>query len=266
MLDADEDEVAPASRRETAVSEAAQTRRHGVEGLFPRVTREARLSDKVAELLLETILARGMQPGERLPSERELGEQFGVSRTVIREAVRALAAKGVIDVRTGSGLRVAAIDPSAARESMRLFLRSGQLDFKKVHEVRRLLEIEIAGLAAERANPDQIAEMRGLCERMEAVSLDDVEAAAVLDLEFHRTIASSTDNELYLLLLDSIGQSLLEIRRDNLAAGSAINTIAGHRKVLDRIAARDREGARKAMLEHLIDVESFWKRRTTTDE
>ncbi len=76
--------------------------------MFPRVTREPRLSDKVAELLLETILSPGLQPGDRLPSERELGEQFGVSRTVIREAVRALAAKGVINVRTGSGLRVAA--------------------------------------------------------------------------------------------------------------------------------------------------------------
>src|SRR5205814_1558428 len=120
---------------------------------FPRVTREPRLSDKVAHLLLETIHAHGLQPGERLPSERELGEQFGVSRTVIREAVRALAAKGVIDVRTGSGLRVAAVDRSTVSESMSLFLRGSKtLDYPKVHEVRAMLEVEVAGLAAVRAS------------------------------------------------------------------------------------------------------------------
>src|SRR3982751_260678 len=68
--------------------------------LFEQVTREPRLSDKVAEMMLETILSRRLAVGDRLPSERELGEQFGVSRTVVREAVRALVTKGVIDVRS----------------------------------------------------------------------------------------------------------------------------------------------------------------------
>ncbi len=124
--------------------------------MFPRVAREPRLSDKVAELLLETIFRRGLQPGDRLPSERELGEQFGVSRTVVREAVRELAAKGLIEVRTGSGLRVAAVDAAAVSESMSLYLRGGSVDFARVHEVRRLLEVEIAGLSAERATAEQI--------------------------------------------------------------------------------------------------------------
>src|SRR3989442_9857964 len=145
--------------------------------MFPRVTREPRLSDKVADLLLETIVVRRLAPGERLPSERELGEQFGVSRTVIREAVRALAAKGVIDVRTGSGLRVAAVDSSNVSESMSLFLRgSSTLDYPRVHEVRAMLEVEVAGLAADRATDEDIAGMRQICERMEAD--DDVETAA----------------------------------------------------------------------------------------
>ena len=74
----------------------------GSEALFQQVAREPRLSDKVAEMMLETILSRRLQVGERLPSERELGEQFNVSRTVVREAVRALVAKGVIEVRSGS--------------------------------------------------------------------------------------------------------------------------------------------------------------------
>lgn len=229
--------------------------------MFPRVEREPRLSDKVAELLLETIVARQLEPGDRLPSERELGEQFGVSRTVIREAVRALAAKGVIDVRTGSGLRVAAVDSSTVSESMSLFLRgSTTLDYPKVHEVRAMLEVEIAGLAAERATEEDIAAMRAVCERMESES--DVDAASLQDVEFHRAIANSTHNELHLLLLDSIGDVLIEIRRENLASGSGPDALASHREIFERIVARDQEGARRAMKAHLENVEEHWRRRT----
>jgi len=90
----------------------------GDPALFALVAREPRLSDKVAERMLETILSNRLNVGDRLPSERELGEQFGVSRTVVREAVRALVAKGVIEVRSGSGLRVAAVDAESVRETM----------------------------------------------------------------------------------------------------------------------------------------------------
>src|ERR671925_600852 len=96
--------------------------------LFEQVRRQPRLSDKVAEMMLNTILSRRLTVGDRLPSERELGEQFGVSRTVVREAVRALVAKGVIEVRSGSGLRVAAVNASTVQESMSLFLRDAPLD------------------------------------------------------------------------------------------------------------------------------------------
>jgi GntR family transcriptional repressor for pyruvate dehydrogenase complex len=228
--------------------------------MFPRVEREPRLSDKVADLLLETIVARRLAPGERLPSERELGEQFGVSRTVIREAVRALAAKGVIDVRTGSGLRVAAVDSSNVSESMSLFLRgSSTLDYPKVHEVRAMLEVEVAGLAAVRATEEDVARMRETCELVETE--EDVDAASVHDVEFHRAIARATHNELHLLLLDSIGDALIEIRRRNLAGGSRADTIASHREILDRIAAHDPDGARAAMRAHLENVEQHWRRR-----
>src|SRR3989442_1020588 len=142
--------------------------------LFDQVTREPRLSDKVADMMLETILSRRLAAGDRLPSERELGEQFGVSRTVIREAVRALVAKGVIEVRSGSGLRVAAVDASNVRESLSLFLRGGALDYEKVHEVRKMLEVQIAGLAAARATEDDLSQLTDSCESMEE-AVDDVD-------------------------------------------------------------------------------------------
>jgi GntR family transcriptional regulator, transcriptional repressor for pyruvate dehydrogenase complex len=228
------------------------------EALFQQVPREPRLSDKVAEMMLETILSRRLQVGDRLPSERELGEQFNVSRTVVREAVRALVAKGVIEVRSGSGLRVAAVNASAVSESMSLYLRGATLDFEKVHDVRTLLEVHVAGVAAQRATEEDIAQLRAVHDRMQWEA-GDVENAARDDLEFHRTIARATHNELYLLLMDSIGSALIDIRRENLGSGSAPMTLSQHEAVLERIEAHDPKGARKAMAAHLEGVASWWR-------
>jgi GntR family transcriptional repressor for pyruvate dehydrogenase complex len=229
--------------------------------LFSQVEREPRLSDKVAAMMLETILAGNLEVGDRLPSERELGEQFGVSRTVVREAVRALVAKGVIEVRTGSGLRVAAVDAAAVSESMSLFLRGDRLGFEKVHEVRTLLEVHIAGIAADRATEEDIVLLRAMHERMRG-DTKDFEAAARNDLGFHRAIARATHNELFLLLLDSIGSAQIEIRRANLGSGSTPITLSQHADILDRIVARDPAGARAAMATHLEGVAAWWRSHT----
>jgi GntR family transcriptional repressor for pyruvate dehydrogenase complex len=226
--------------------------------LFRQVTREPRLSDKVAEMMLETILSRKLEVGDRLPSERELGEQFGVSRTVVREAVRSLVAKGIIEVQSGSGLRVSAVGPAAVRESMSLFLRAGMLDFEKVHEVRAVLEVHIAGVAAERATESDVEQLREVHERMQ-LELDDVESAARDDLEFHRLIAGATQNDLYLLLMDSIGSALIDIRRDNLGSGSAPTTLDQHDAILESIALHDAARARAAMQRHLEGVARWWR-------
>jgi GntR family transcriptional repressor for pyruvate dehydrogenase complex len=232
--------------------------RKGSSALFEQIAREPRLSDKVAETMLATILSQELQAGDQLPSERELGEQFGVSRTVVREAVRALVAKGVIEVRSGSGLRVAAVDAAVVTESMSLFLRGGSLGFEDVHEVRALLEVHIAGLAAERWTDDDLARLRKVHLLMESEA-GDVEAAARDDLEFHRAIARATQNDLFLLLLDSIGSPLVDIRRQNISSGSMPMTIGQHARVLDCITARDVAGAREAMAIHLEGVAVWWR-------
>ena len=221
-------------------------------------TREPRLSDKVAEMMLETILSRKLKVGDRLPSERELGEQFGVSRTVVREAVRSLVAKGIIEVQSGSGLRVSAVGPAAVSESMSLFLRGGTLDFEKVHEVRAFLEVHIAGLAAERATDADLERLREVHEHMSRET-DDIEAAARDDLEFHRVIAGATQNDLYLLLMDSIGSALIDIRRENLGSGSAPATLEQHALILSSIASHDPPAAREAMQHHLDGVARWWR-------
>src|SRR3954452_19075793 len=126
---------------------------------FTAIHREPRLSDKVTEAIIETIVSNKLKPGDMLPPERELGRQFGVSRTVIREAVRALAAKGLLEVRSGSGVRIVAVDEGTVRESMRHSVHGSRLDYGKVDEVRRMLEVAAAGIAAERASAEDIAAM-----------------------------------------------------------------------------------------------------------
>jgi GntR family transcriptional repressor for pyruvate dehydrogenase complex len=230
-------------------------------GLFLQVPREPSLSDKVTQLLLETILSGQLRPGDRLPSERDLGEQFGVSRTVIREAVRSLQAKGVVEVRSGSGVRVAAVDAARVSESMRLFLHGsmGDVGYDKVNEVRHTLEVEIAGLAARRASPQDVAELRAVLDRMAAV-LDDVEAASLEDVRFHRKIAELTHNELYAVMMDSIGDVLLDIRRATLGTPQRPHrALDYHRRILERIAESDEDGARAAMRAHLDESRQMWE-------
>lgn len=226
---------------------------------FARLQRNPRLSDKVAESLLDSIKSNHLEPGQRLASERELGEQFGVSRTVIREAVRSLTAKGVLVVRPGSGVHVAAADAASVSEQMSLYLRGrGVIEYSKINEVRAALELQTARLAAERATDADVAELEERCERMAA--LDDSEQASVEDVEFHRAIAHATANELFLVMLDSIGDILLEIRRVTLAMPGRIAIgVAFHRRILDCIAAHDIAGAEQAMREHLEDSDRAWR-------
>jgi GntR family transcriptional repressor for pyruvate dehydrogenase complex len=217
-----------------------------------------RLSDRVAASILDTVTQQGLRPGDPLPSQRDLGEQYGVSRTVIREAVGSLVARGVIEVRAGSGLRLSSVDASAVTESVRFFVRTSDvLDYGKVHEVRAMLETHIAELAAYRATDLDIQTIKDWCDE-QANSASDMEAAAQCDMEFHRAIARAVDNELYLVLLDSIRGALLDIKR-TLMPGRLEKTVRAHRKVADCIAARDGQGARLAMQQHLDSVQADWR-------
>lgn len=233
----------------------------GVAPRFDPLSRDVRLSDRVANQLLDSIVSGGLRPGDRLPSERDLAQQFAVSRTVVREAVRSLAGKGIIEARSGRGLTVAAVDASAVGQSMSLYLHgSSSIDYPKVHEIRAMLEVQIAGLAAERASNVEIEQLTGICDRMETV-LEDAGEASREDLEFHRILALSTHNELFDMLLSAVGGPLLEIRRETFALeGRPAVALASHREILAQVAARDVAGARGAMRRHLQDVEEVWER------
>jgi GntR family transcriptional repressor for pyruvate dehydrogenase complex len=223
------------------------------------VPRRPRLSDTVAETMLETILSKGLRPGDRLPSERELGGQFGVSRTVIREATRTLAARGVIEVRSGTGLCVAAVPAGAVSESMTLFLRGhGALTYAEVHEVRSMFETEVTRLAATRATEEDIEDIRRHCEAMAEV-LDSVEEASKADVEFHRSLARATHNELFIVMLDSIGDVMLQVRQQTMGMPrDAELGLEAHRRIAAKVAEHDEASAVAAMRRHLEESLQTW--------
>lgn len=210
------------------------------------------------------IASNQLKPGDQLPPERELGEQFGVSRTVIREAVRALRAKGLLEVRSGSGVRIVAVDGKTVGESMRHFVHGSSLDYGKVDEVRRVLEVEAAGIAAERATEEDIAAIDSTMEAFDGERAD-LEQSVLHDLAFHRALAGATHNELFLVLHDSMGEMLLEVRRRNLSRGRNERRLVSqmHRRIRDAVAAHDPAEARDAMRDHLGHVQATWSDQTT---
>jgi GntR family transcriptional regulator, transcriptional repressor for pyruvate dehydrogenase complex len=216
----------------------------------------------VTEAILEIIASNKLKPGDALPPEPELGIQFDVSRTVIREAVRTLRAKGLLEVKSGSGARIVAVDGATVRESVRHFVHGSSLDYTKVDEVRRVLEVAAAGLAAERATEDDIAGIDGTIVLLEN-ECHDLEKSVQHDLAFHRGLATATHNELFLVLHDSMGEMLLEVRRRNLSRGRTERrlVVEMHRRIRDAVAAHDPEAAKQAMGDHLEHVQATWSDR-----
>jgi GntR family transcriptional repressor for pyruvate dehydrogenase complex len=220
------------------------------------VVRSARLADTVAAQIGERILSGALSPGEALAPERELCREFGVSRTVIREAIRSLSGKGMVESIGGSGVRVLAIDAGTVGESLRNLLRSSDVDYAKVDEVRRAIEVAAAGVAAARVTSDDVARAEAALRRMRD-RIDDLEECVQADLAFHRAVADATGNELFGMLLDSLGAPLVDVRRTNLGRGGIARRrriIAAHRRILDAIADGDDERARAAMEAHLDEV------------
>jgi len=225
---------------------------------FAELERGDSLADRVADSILKRILSGMYKPGDRLPTERELSEQFRVSRTVVREAVRTLSGRGVVAVRAGRGICVAAADAAAVTEALMLLLRGGEgFDYHDVHEVRVMLEVQMASVAAERAT---VADIEAMTAAFESMGRDHgVEATAQNDLSFHREIARATHNPLYLVLHDAIGDSLIDVRRSNMAYGGLEEAMESHGRILERIAAHNSSGARAAMRQHLEAVDHRWK-------
>lgn len=220
-----------------------------------------RLYEKIAQQIEQAVLTGKLSAGDRLPSEKELGEQFRVSRTAVREAVKALREKGLVEVYPGRGTFISNISDGmskAVRDSLDRLMRVGtQEGSRDLVEIRSMLEPEIAALAAIRATDVHIAALHKAVEEMdEAERADNVDRFVEADNEFHFTLADASQNALVPTLINPIMDILQEQRkRIALVEGGLKRGQKHHKRILGAIQKRDPDLARKAMLAHLLQVQ-----------
>jgi GntR family transcriptional repressor for pyruvate dehydrogenase complex len=219
---------------------------------LPRLGRGG-LSRLAGDTLLSRIVRGIWKPGDRLPSERQLSAELGMSRPSVREAIRGLEAMGLVDVRHGQGVYVR----EAGEAADDAFFAGWQVDHSyaigELLAFRLLIEPQLAALAAEHADARFVDELAGIMAAMEAAAeVGDLNVLVQMDTSFHDAITRRAGNRLYRDLLDHIAGLSIDSRRISLSVpGRAVQVIASHTGVVDAIAAGDPEGASLAMAAHL---------------
>ncbi|HEY3595963.1 MAG TPA: FadR/GntR family transcriptional regulator [Paraburkholderia sp.] len=220
----------------------------------PKITNVGTLADRVTAVLLEKIKGGEFPPGTRLPTEQVISERFGVSRTVVREAISRLKSDGLVEVRQGSGTVVREPNRTTAfrldvdpKDSVDAVLR--------VTELRRGIEAEAAALAAQRRTRTQLADIKRALAAIDSAAKKQRDGVDE-DLAFHIAISRATGNPLYPSLLEFISQFIhaairvtrtYEARRDDFST----QVRNEHRVIFDAIAAQDPAAARHAALAHI---------------
>jgi len=220
-----------------------------------KTIRSSRLYEQIVDQIEQAILKGELKPGDQLPAERELAEQFGVSRTAVREAVKALREKGLVEAFSGRGTFVTNGTSQAMRQSLDLITRIGGPDGSaQLAEVRAILEPEIAALAAGRIEEQLLVALREAVAVMDR-SLEDPDAYIEADLDFHLALAEGAANPVILSLIDSIVGLLREQRlRIFSVEGGPERGQYHHKQILEAIEQRNAEKARAAMREHLRQI------------
>jgi len=221
--------------------------------MFRNIGTNDRLVDRVANEIQSVIATRQLSPGTKLPPERELCQQLGVSRTALREAVRMLVSRGLLEIRPGSGTTVREMTSDQISEPLAMLIRTHDQTITPdhMHEVRSILEVGIVRMAAVNATETDVADLKAIIRHLEKRGIRPAEFAEK-DQELHRRIAQASHNALLVVLLDSIRDVMQEIRSRVLRyPGLAEIVNPDHRRIVDRIAARDEDGAAEAMHDHL---------------
>jgi GntR family transcriptional repressor for pyruvate dehydrogenase complex len=210
------------------------------------------ISDEIVNQIMALIANGDLKPGQRLPSERELCKDFGAGRSSLREALRCLCIVGVLTARVGEGTSVALDGNKFLGKIVEWRIITEQHDIEKLMEVRTALEGITAANVARIGNPELLAKLEALLVKMEAVPKDHLKRFAVLDLEFHVSIAAASDNFLIYDLVSMIRGQLESALAPMLVAPNALpNSLKEHVKIVDAIRRRDPGAAGEAMRGHL---------------
>ena len=219
-----------------------------------------------ASVLIAHMLARRaaeLEPGDALPPERALIEELQVGRSTLREALRLLELQGIVTIKAGpgGGPIVARPDHRPLAHTLSLALQTAEVTFQELIETRRMIEGDLASLAAASATEDDIAALRKSVEDMEETRGDE-EAFLAENLNFHELLSKAASNRLLGLFYASLKEiSDGHIMGVSYSKGSRAQTVKDHRAITEAVAAADGDGARKAMTDHLSEVEAYIRRR-----
>ncbi len=219
------------------------------------------LHREVAEILSERVISGEFPEKSLLPPERELCESLGVSRTVVREAIKFLESRGLVRIERGRGTVVQEAHAGPLGETLKLLLRRRRHVLEDLLEIRKILEVSIAGLAAERRGEEHLKDMEQALRTMREKP-GAPEGYVDADVAFHAAIARASENPVVLVLLEPLSDLLRESRISSFSGPRTVRLrTRQHQEIFDRIQARDAEGARDAMSRHLTDTEKDLARR-----
>lgn len=207
--------------------------------------------DRVVEHVRRLIEEGRLRPGGRLPSERDLAQELGVSRPSLRSGLEALESMGVVVSRRGAGTFIADGPPDLPVEPLSLLASLHRFTPAEMFEARLVLEVGVAGLAAEHAQAEQLAAMAEEVTEMFA-SLEDPAAFLRHDVRFHQAVASGCGNRVLAALMEMVAAQFYELRKETVARARNLRESAEmHRRIFRAVRARDSAAARDAMREHL---------------
>jgi GntR family transcriptional repressor for pyruvate dehydrogenase complex len=217
--------------------------------------RSTRIYEEIVRQIRMLIADGHLKSGDRLPPERDLAERFRVSRTSVREAMRALESRGLIGIRPGEGAFVREVSIEALVEPLALVILAQRETIADLYEARRLLEPPIAALAARRATPEELTEMARILDEQGA-EVAAGRTGLVQDAAFHSALAHSTHNRAITRIVTTLMDLLAQSREESLSIpGRPVRSHADHRRVLAAVESRDARRAEQAMLTHLVGVE-----------
>ena len=224
------------------------------------------LSNQIQDELVKTLFVDRLKPGDKLPSERELAEQFQVSRATVREALNQLRRAGLTETRRGlyAGSYVAEPCAGLITENFQSLVSFGLVNFAHIIEARLHFEPEIARTAALCASPDDIRGLVELLEKAESLCESSCKEARLVNVRFHNEVARISKNQILVFITDAITQVysdlIIELTGESLQEEDVLYLIRGHRQILDRIIAKDGDGAAAMARQHLIGIFSVYSK------
>ena len=220
-----------------------------------KIIKRRKLYQDIVGQIQEFIREGILRPGDRLPPERDLAERLQVSRSSLREAIRALELQGLVVSRPGAGTFISTESLDTLVSIIASSLSQASDVLSDIFEVRHLLEPQIAGLAADRATPEDIQRMVEALGEQER-QMADGETGVEGDTAFHFALAQATQNWALLKVVSTISDVLHRSRDQSLQTpGRPQRSFTSHEHILDMIRRRDVEGARSAMEYHISEVE-----------